>query len=154
MKNYRWLLILCVVFIIAVVCTMGWLLWQRLDAVDYETRLIQAFGSGETVTAEMDGVKTEVMVYNCEKLRSLLTITERERTRHDPDPEKQTMVIRVGERMTVTVENGDEALDEVFVTAQSGVWKRSFRIAGYDSFHWITRTAGPEGYYGPNPVIE
>ncbi len=153
MKSYKWLLILCIVLISAVLILMGWLLWQRLDAVDYETRLIQAFGSGDEVTAELDGVKTEVTIYNCEKLRSLMTITDRRRVRHEPDPSAETMVIRIGERMTITVENGDEAADEVFITIQSGIWKRCMHIAGYRSFYWITRTAGPEGYYGENPIL-
>ena len=56
--------------------------------------------------------------------------------------------------MTVVVENGDGSIDEAFFTVQSGTWKRSFRTVGLKSYYWITRTAGEEGYYYPNTVVQ
>ncbi len=156
MRHLRWLLVPCILAILAVTAFIGYLLWQRIDMVDYESRLVQSFGTaGENgVVAQMGGVKTLVAADNCEKLRSFLTVSGKQKVRHTPDPAKETMTIRVGASMTIIVENGDEAADETFFTVQSGSWKRAFRTEGLKSFYWIARTAGPEGYYYPNTVIE
>lgn len=155
-KSYRWLLALCIAMVAAVVCLVGYLLWLRLDSVDYETRLVQTLGgAGEAgVTAELDGVRTAVTKSNREKLRALLTIYERQRTKRGIEPGEGVIVIRVGERTVILVEEGDRALDETFYSVQTGRWKRSFRTEGYKSYYWIARTVGPEGYYGENAILE
>ncbi|MEA4823518.1 MAG: hypothetical protein VB111_05300 [Clostridiaceae bacterium] len=155
MKHLRWLLVPCILAILAVIAFIGYLMWQRIDMVDYESRLVQSFGTaGENgVVAQMDGVNTVVAGDNREKLRSFLTVSDKQKVKHTPDPDAQTMTIRVGTSMTIIVEKGDEAADETFFTVQSGAWKRTFRTEGLKSFYWITRTAGAEGYYYPNAVI-
>ena len=156
MKHLKWLLIPCTAAILAVVVFVGYLLWQRVDLVNYEAKLVQGLGAaGEGgVTAEWNGVKTVVSMDNCEKLRAFLTVSGKVKVRRTPGTDPNPMTIRMGDRMTVVVENGDESIDEAFFTVQSGTWKRSFRTVGLKSYYWITRTAGEEGYYYPNTVVQ
>ncbi len=134
---------------------LGTVIFIRLDWVDYKTTL-QMYADNE-ITAEYNGIKTQVAPYNKDYLYGVLNITERSRLWSEPEiPDgTETINITYGDNtLKVTVFSIDSIEDIVYVRQQRGTLDRWVSIEGYNVFERATWCVRPQGYYQENIVLE
>ena len=154
MKSAKIIVTGVVVFILVVITVLVMILSYRIDFIRYENDMIKYItpaAADDAAYAEYNGTKTLLSVNNCEKIRAILTVSERKKLYFKPDISncEDVVVLTFGDELSITVAADPLEEDLVYVIYE-GNKTRYMSIKGYNTMHWLTIAVSVEGYDGPN----
>jgi len=156
MKYILWIVL---ILFVAALVFFGFLIGQRVDFIQYERHVVSFTANGiqNGVTARYEGILVEVNRSNFEVMcNKLLTITERERIRKIPKYDEDiTMTIEVNEdNFFIIIPVSKNSKDAYLHTRFDGKTRYFYISDRYKIFERAYSYVQPEGFYGPNTLIE
>ncbi|GEM_PF-1022647 len=132
--------------------------YRAYHNVQYEKDMIahvMEVNKGGELIAEYNGVKTRVLGSNIVRIRSVLTVSDRQRVYTKPDCDTENAVkLTFSDGAEYIVANDPAGVDSVFVLYSYKNKKLYFKIEGYKTMDWTLRAISPEGIAYENEVIE
>lgn len=111
--------------------------------------------SGGELVAEYNGETTKVLGQNVYRIKSSITVTERERLFSKPKYNSDEVItLKFSDGATYIVVQDDSENDSVFIIYNYKGKNLYLKIEGYNSFSWVKRAISPQGIFNENIVIQ
>jgi hypothetical protein len=115
---------------------------------------VMAVNRGGELIAEYNGAKTRVLGSNIGRIRSILTVTARQRVYTKPRCDTENAVkLTFSDGAEYIVAQDPAGGDSAFVLYSYKGKKLYFKIEGYKTLDWTIRAVSPEGIAEENEVI-
>lgn len=110
---------------------------------------------GETVTATCDGVSTNVLGRNTQRIYSTLTVSEIKRIFSKPKWDEETAIyLDFSDGAKYIVAHDPSEDDGVFIIYSYKNKNLRFKVSGYNSYNWLKRAISPEGIFNKNELLD
>lgn len=110
---------------------------------------------GATVTATCDGVSTNVIGRNTQRIYSTLTVSELKRIFKKPEwDEKSAIYLNFSDGAKYIIAHDPSENDGVFIFYTYKNKTLRFKVSGYNSYNWLKRAISPEGIFNKNELLD
>ncbi|MBN1624694.1 MAG: hypothetical protein JXN10_04105 [Clostridia bacterium] len=151
-------LIPVVVFFVLVIGSIIFFVNASFQIVQYgkSTRFhISTLSDGATLTVDHNGVTTQVIGRNIQRVGWVLDISDKERVYRKPDfNEDDAIYFHFSDSAEYIIAQDPEDSDSVYILYEYKGKKLRFHLTGYRAWYWATEAVSPEGIYIENIVIE
>jgi len=115
---------------------------------------IATLSDGGTLTAELDGLKTQVIGRNVQRVGWVLDISEKSKVWKKPDyNENEAIYLTFSDGAEYVIAKDPEDSNAIFILYEYNSKKVRFHLEGYNAWSWATRATAPDGLYIENIVL-
>lgn len=115
---------------------------------------ITTLQDNETLMAEYLGVTTQVVGRNTSRIYSILTVSEIKHIYKKPKfVENNAIYLNFSDGATYIITEDPSIDDGIFILYYYKSKKLYFKLDGYNSLEWTTKSISPEGLFNENVLI-
>ena len=127
-------------------------LTQYTKATHYHVNTVIAGGSLET---EYDGVRTQIVGRNLQRVEWVLDIFAKQRIRRVPEiNEDEAIYFYFSDSAEYILAKDPEDNNSVYIFYEYKNMKMRFHLEGYMAWDWATKAVSPDGIYIENIVLD
>lgn len=109
---------------------------------------------GYTLTTEYNGVETQVVGRNIQRVGWVLDISEKERIRRKPEyNENEAIYFHFSDSAEYILAKDPKDDNSVYIFYEYKNMRLRFHLEGYNAWKWATEAISPEGIYRENIVL-